>query len=117
MKRLSLLLLCLGLVGCATTNNLNLNSISLGLTKSDVVKNLGNPASVSAQANTEYLKYYGGPCISKHYINSIPICDEYTEYFVRLVNSKVESYGKVGDFNSTKNPTNDINLNIKSESK
>ncbi len=47
----SLLILC----GCATTPNLN--SISLGMTKDEVIKTLGNPSSVSAKDNVEYLRY------------------------------------------------------------
>jgi hypothetical protein len=39
--------------------------------------------------------------------------DSSREYFVRLDGGRVESYGQLGDYNSTKNPTNDINLNIK----
>ena len=43
--------------------------------------------------------------------------NKYSEYFVRLVNGKVESYGKVGDFDSAKNPALDINANVKSGNK
>jgi hypothetical protein len=36
-----------------------------------------------------------------------------TQYFVKLVNDKVVSYGRRGDFNSTKDPTFNINATNK----
>ncbi len=106
MKKVFVLLLCLGLVGCATAPNMSV--LSLGMTKNEVTRALGKPFSVSAQGNMEYLTYNDRSGIYGDY--TIP-------YFVRLVNGKVESYGKVGDFDSAKNPANDINLNVKTESK
>ena len=32
------------------------------------------------------------------------------EYFVHIENGKVTSYGRIGDFGSTKNPTMDLNI-------
>ncbi len=107
MKKL-LVLLCLGLLGCATASNLN--NVSLGMSKSDVVKALGSPSSVSAKDNVEYLQY-------SSYKPFTSPSEWHSNYFVRLVNGKVESYGKVGDFDSTKNPTGDINLTVKSDNK
>jgi len=104
MVKISLvLLLILSFYGCATTSSLN--NISLGMTKTDVIKTMGNPNSVSAQDNVEYLKYNLSPAI-RAVNDSIHNYD----YFVRLVNGKVESYGKVGDFDSTKDQTNIIKL-------
>ena len=99
------LLLIVSFYGCATA--LNLNSISLGMTKPEVIKNLGNPESVSAKDNIEYLKY---SCLGA-FSTSTANCNSFNhEYFVRLVDGKVESYGKVGDFDSTKDQTNIIKL-------
>ncbi|MEI7999535.1 MAG: hypothetical protein WCH62_08535 [Candidatus Omnitrophota bacterium] len=118
MKKAFILLVCLGIIGCATVPALN--NVSLGMTKAEVVKVLGAPSSVSAKDNTEYLKYEDHSFATnwrrqneqeKGFYTSTP------EFFVRLVNGKVESYGKVGDFDSAKNPANDINLNIKNEGK
>jgi len=115
MKKLLTVLLCLGFVGCATlTPSVNMNSISLGMTKAEVIKNLGNPASVSAKTDMEYLKYSGQPCVQDPNCTFNSFC---TEYYVRLVNGKVESYGKVGDFDSAKNPAVDINANVNGGSK
>jgi hypothetical protein len=91
------------LVGCATAPRMN--RLSVGMTKQDVCSTLGDPdSSASPGGGVEVLRYelttkerpYG--LISR-------------EYFVRLVNGKVESYGKMGDFDSTKDPT--LNFNIK----
>ena len=109
MKRL-LILLCLGFIGCATASNLN--NISLGMSKGDVIKTLGSPSSISAKDNVEYLKYNFRPVIT-----SVEDSTHNYDYFVRLINGKVESYGKVGDFDSTKNPAGDINLTVKSGDK
>lgn len=100
------LALFLLLYGCATAPALN--KISLGMVKSDVIKILGNPNSVSAKGNIEYLSYTitGFKCPPTAY------CDD---YFVRLIDGKVESYGKAGDFDSIKVPetktTVDLNIN------
>lgn len=110
MKKMFVSLLSLGFVGCATTSAIN--NVSLGMTKVEVIKTIGTPNSISAKDNVEYLRYNFAPLIREP--------DDFRhfyDYFVRLVNGKVESYGKVGDFDSTKNPAADINLNVKSESK
>ena len=97
------LLLIVAFYGCATAPNLN--GISLGMTKPEVIRTLGNPAFVSAKDNVEFLRY----TCSFGYLTIE--CNELNQgYFVRLVNGKVESYGKVGDFNSTKDQVNVIKL-------
>jgi hypothetical protein len=82
-----------------------MNRLSVGMTKQEVVSTMGQPASTAAAGGgVEILRYelqnahqvwWGG----------------YSEYFVRLVNGKVDSYGRMGDFDSTKDPT--LNLNMK----
>ena len=98
------LLLVLSFYGCATVPNLN--GISLGMTKQDVLKIMGNPKSISAKGNIEYLKYV----CSEGFVSSA--CNELSnrEYFVRLVDGKVESYGNIGDFDSAKDQVNVIKL-------
>ena len=79
------LLLTVLLAGCSSTAQL-LNNIHIGMTKDQVVAILGAPDSTSAQANIEYLTYY-------LYVDS----DRYRSdqpYSVRLVDGKVESYGR-----------------------
>ena len=59
----------------------------------------GPPASTSAQSGTEYLNY------------SLSETDDQAfhgvtrPYYVRLLNGKVDSFGRLGDFDSTQKPT------------
>ena len=60
---------------------------------------MGPPTSTSAQGTREYLNYALSET-DDHAFAGIT-----TPYYVRLINSKVESYGRAGDFDSTKTPT------------
>lgn len=92
------------LAGCATAPKMN--RLSVGMTKQEVVSVMGQPTSTAAPGSgVELLRYRLSPT-SDHALYGVT-----EEYFVRLVNGKVESYGKMGDFDSTKDPT--LNLNIK----
>lgn len=75
--------------GCATAYKMN--SISLGMTKAEVVKVMGSPTSTSAKDGVEYLNY-------KLY-DTFADADSGigTNYYVRLVGGKVESYGRLED--------------------
>jgi hypothetical protein len=106
MKILHSLILAgvIALAGCATAPKMN--RLSVGMTKQEVVSTMGQPASTAAPGGgVEILRYRLSPT-SDHAFYGIT-----EEYFVRLVNGKVDSYGKMGDFDSTKDPT--LNLNIK----
>jgi hypothetical protein len=100
MKRLlSVLIPLLVLTGCTTVHNSRLlNRISIGMTKPEVIGVMGQPDSVAAQSGVEYLRYdlYPPP----------PYWEAARKeaYFVRIVNGKVESYGRMGDFDSSKDP-------------
>ena len=85
------------MAGCATANKMS--AIRIGMTKDDVAKAIGQPNSISAQGNSEYLNYAlseTGDDAFRGWTKS---------YYVRLINGKVESYGRTGDFDSTKTPT------------
>ena len=92
--------------GCSyRTKAKELNRIQIGMTKNEVYTTLGEPIYSSAKGSSVLYHYslfeevrglFGG--IKR-------------DYYVRLVNGRVESYGKLGDFDSTKDPT--LNLNIK----
>lgn len=84
-------------VGCATANKIS--AVQLGMTKDEVVKVMGKPTSVSAQGGSEYLNY----ALSETDDDAFRGWTK--PYYVRLVNGKVESYGRTGDFDSTKTPT------------
>jgi hypothetical protein len=93
------------LTGCAATAP-NMNLLSVGMTKQEVVDTMGDPVSTAAPGGGfEMLRYQLSSTRDNAYYG---ITDE---YFVRLINGKVDSYGRMGDFDSTKDPT--LNLNIK----
>jgi hypothetical protein len=73
------------LTGCYTADMLN--SIHIGMTKDQVTSLLGPPDSTSAQANIEYLTYYLSTNNGRMYGGDQP-------YSVRLVDGKVESFGR-----------------------
>lgn len=75
------------LLGCAAGSGQKMNSLKLGMTKQAVIEAIGAPSSSSAIKNVEYLKY---GCNTVFYSD---------EYYVRLLDGKVEAYGKKGDFN------------------
>jgi Short C-terminal domain/SmpA / OmlA family len=76
------LLLAALLAGCSTADKLN--DVRIGMTKDQVIAMLGTPDSTSAQANIEYLTYY--------FSNEGSYRDQ--PYMVRLVEGKVESFGR-----------------------
>lgn len=106
MKRIlaGILILCLG--GCVTTRTMN--RLELGMSKSQVVKILGTPKYVAAQEKTEYLIFDLSPY-------DVDMGFHNQEYFVKLVDGTVESYGKKGDMGSTAAPTQNININEKKD--
>ena len=90
------------LVGCATSHKMN--AVTLGMTKQQVTQALGPPVSTSATSGVEYLNYRFSET-DDHAFNGVT-----TPYFVRIVNGKVEAYGRLGDFDSTKRSI-DLNIN------
>ena len=74
------------LFGCAGSFQ-KMNNLKLGMTKQEVIETMGAPDSTSAIGKVEYLKYLNA-CV--FYSN---------EYYVRLLDGKVEAYGQKGDFN------------------
>jgi Short C-terminal domain/SmpA / OmlA family len=71
------------LAGCQTSEALN--NVHIGMTKAEVLSLLGTPDSTSAQANVEYMTYY---------LTSDAGYGRDQPYMVRLVNGKVESFGR-----------------------
>jgi hypothetical protein len=98
---LTLFAIVVCLTACATANKMN--KLSLGMTKAEVINSLGNPNSTSAQGGAEYLMYELSPTDDMAFYGIT------RPYFVRIINGKVESYGNMGDFDSTKDPTININ--------
>ncbi len=75
------------------------------MTKQEVIKAMGQPSSTAAPGGDyEVLRYRLSPDSTTAFYGITE------EYFVKLVDGKVTSFGKIGDFNSSKDPT--LNLNI-----
>ena len=92
-KQLGLLvpLLVLGALLAGCMSSAELNKLQIGMTKSQVISLLGEPDSTSAQANVEYLTYY----LEVASMAPSRYADEGEKaYMVRLVDGKVESFGR-----------------------
>lgn len=89
------------LTSCAMADKLS--TVQTGMTKEQVVAVMGKPASVSRKGDTEYLNYALSDTSDKAFYG---LTDP---YFVKLVGGRVESFGRLGDFDSTKDPTANIN--------
>jgi len=117
------------LVGCAGTAS-KTNQLSLGMTTSQVVEVMGEPTSSRATDGIEYMVYRltagstagtNAGCAALGVITFgmayavRPECTggERVDYFAQFKDGKLISYGKVGDFNSTKNPALDLNIKNK----
>jgi len=89
--------IAISLVSCATAHKISL--VGIGMTKQEVIEVMGTPVSTSAQGNVEYLNY----ALSETKDDAFR---KWTRpYYVRLINGRVESFGRTGDFDSTKTPT------------
>ncbi len=65
-----------------------MNRLKLGMTKQEVIQTVGSPNITSASGHVEYLKYRNHAGLF------------YTdEYYVRLLDGKVDAFGQQGDFN------------------
>ena len=98
-RPLAVAVVMLTLIGCTTVHNSSLlNRLSIGMTKQEVISIMGRPTSVAAQSGVEYLRYelYPPP----------PYWEPARKdtYFVRIVSGTVDSYGRMGDFDSSKDP-------------
>jgi len=106
--RYFLLFACIILVGCAfRIEPADMSQIEVGMSKADVIKILGTPHDYKGKGNTLYLIYNA---IFGVYGEREKVVSSRSRY-VKLTDGKVESFGAVGDFDSTKDPT--LNLNIK----
>lgn len=120
MKSLALISICIFLTSCSLykrtfdpeyrkelvrKENLRNNGLQIGQSKDDVLIIMGGPTSRSAKGNQEYLVYDR----TVH----VPWVGAHSEKrYVRLIDGKVESFGTLGDFDSTRDPAQTIHLNI-----
>ncbi len=82
MRRWILLIVIAALVsGCAPW--IGMHNIQLGMSKPEVLQQMGKPNNSSGSGSEEYLWY-------------IPVNRFWERYYVHLVNGKVEAYGQLG---------------------
>jgi hypothetical protein len=106
-----LLILTVMLCGCESATHWSkrpdFTKIHIGMSQTEVIQAFGKPEDMSAQGKVVYLTYTWTPWYDH---NGADGNKEY--YFVRLIDNKVESFGKRGDFDSTKPPEQTINVNV-----
>jgi len=107
MKKLLVLLVVVLMVGGCVTMASKINTVSLGMTKQEVIARLGDPDSMSAIKDIEYMNYTFRESLA---LGTFP-----EKYFVRLRNGKVDAYGRHGDFGTTEIPKTVVDLNVKQE--
>ena len=129
MKSISIILMMVALIaGCAGTAS-KTNQLSLGMTKAQVIEVMGEPTSSHATDGVEYMVYRltagstAGTNAGCAALGLITLGIAYTkdectggqriDYFAQFKEGRLISYGKVGDFNSTKNPALDLNIKNK----
>ena len=82
MRKLILLIgLIMLLGGCSPW--IGMHKVELGMSKSEVMQQMGKPSNASGSGNEEYLWY-------------IPLNRFWERYYVHIVNGKVEAYGQLG---------------------
>lgn len=85
------------LAGCALTKSYNLLAVSIGMDKKAVVSLHGEPFRVAAMDGSEYFIYRG---FDKELFK--PDGFMVYEAFIRFKDGKVDAYGRLDDFDSTK---------------
>ena len=81
-----------------------LNQLSVGMSKEDVIKKLGQPKSTAAANGIEYMQY--------RWVKTVIAADGNfpEDYYVAIKNGQVASFGRKGDFDSTKVPTQRLEI-------
>ncbi len=98
MKTISAVVLALVLLSACATPKSRVSDISSGMTRDEVIQTLGKPVSTSAGEDVEFLNYV--------------LSDGHRQqaYYVRLRQGKVDAAGKVGDYQSSGDPSLQIHL-------
>ena len=92
------LLLSLVLLAACSTPKSRLSNVSPGMTRDEVIQTLGKPVSTSSGEDVEFLNYILSDGRKKQ------------TYYVRLRQGKVDAAGKVGDYQSSGDPTLQIHV-------
>lgn len=100
---------CVVLLLACGAPTMNFERLHVGMSEDEAMKIMGTPTSTAMSGNVKYLEF------DKTGYDAMWWTPIRKVFFVRLINGRVDSYGQKGDFDSTKNPTKDININQKIE--
>ena len=97
MKQLLTTIAAVVLLGCTLTKSFNLSAVSIGMDKQEVISLHGEPFRVAAMDGSEYFIYRG---FDKELLKP----DGFIVYeaFIRFKDGKVDAYGRLDDFDSTR---------------
>ncbi|MEE8059222.1 MAG: hypothetical protein V3T17_15505 [Pseudomonadales bacterium] len=110
--KLYMLVFVVFITGCAAVDigpkSNEMNKVSMGMSKDEVLSGIGQPSRVSANEEVEYLIYRlvddVDYTVSSMTLGLAPPETQKSDYFVKLKNNKVVSYGRVGDFGTSIEP-------------
>lgn len=85
-----------------------MTQLEVGMTTEQVVKIMGQPESVSKINSCTYYNYLD------QRMDPIVMYMHETWYYVRFINGRVDSFGQQGDFDSTKDPRQVVDINVNS---
>ena len=97
MKHILITIAAVLVGGCASTKSLNISNVSIGMDKQEVVSLQGEPFRVAAMDGSEYFIYRG---FDKELFK--PNGFMVYEAFIRFKDGKVDAYGRLDDFDSTR---------------
>ena len=107
MRRLIIAVAAASLMAaCAAPMTRKMQGLSLGMTKAEAIAVMGKPVSVSATNGIEYLNYR----LSTSFMDTDG--SDTSDYFVKIVNGRVEAYGQKGDFDTTAKPKERIEVEV-----
>ena len=89
----------------------DLTLITVGMTKDEVTTKIGKPTRVAVQHGLEVFEYEAYDEANRPFVGLVK--SNYRYLFVRFLSGKVESFGRKGDFDSTKNPTSELKIDQK----
>ena len=106
INRTMILIAAIALAGCATAPRTN--CLSIGINKQKVIAIMGRPSNTAADTN--------GIVVLRYELTATwhaAFHHRTDDYFVRLIDGKVDCYGKIGDFYSENELTRKLSFNPK----
>ena len=92
-------------VGCVSPINVDDQlRIQIGMSRSEVMAILGKPIEIKVSGKSEYLMYSTKPIGRLEAYRG----EVWKDNFYRFIDGRLESFGQMGDFDSTKDPTQKI---------